>query len=267
MARVITIASNKGGTGKTTTAVNFSAALRAKGYDVLIIDYDGQANVTDTLRVDTSGGTTYDAMKERATPFINPVRVLPQGKGCGVLDVLPSCSDLSALDVELGNEPDRLTRFTDIVAKYRTWYDVVIIDTAPVLGLLTLSALYAADELITTVQPEYLAVKGLLTINETVEALNNNRQSSGFPGIKVLFTQYDRRKSLHRMTAEQVEAAGFQVFGTRIRENVALGEAPAAGLDIYRYNPNSNGAADYRAFTTEYLNGVKLNHVAHKYGK
>lgn len=264
MAKVITIASNKGGTGKTTTAVNFAAGLRAKGYDVLIIDYDGQANVTDTLRVDASGGTIYDAMKEQATPFVEAVRVLPPGEGVGVLDVLPSCADLSALDVELATAADRLTRFAEVVGKYRTRYDVVVIDTAPELGLLTLSALYAADEIITTVQPEYLAVKGLLTVNETIEALFANR-SGLTPGITVLFTQYDRRKGLHRMTVEQVEAAGFQVFNTRIRDNVALGEAPAAGMDIYRYNPNSNGAADYQALTSEYLDGHKVHHVNHRY--
>lgn len=264
MARVITIASNKGGTGKTTTAVNFASSLRARGYDVLIIDYDGQANVTDTLRVDATGGTIYDAMKEQATPFVEPVRVMTPGEGSGVLDVLPSCADLSALDVELATDADRLTRFADVVGKYRHRYDAVIIDTAPELGLLTLSALYAADEIITTVQPQYLAVKGLLKINETVAALCGTRPGS-VPGIAVLFTQYDRRKSLHRLTVEQVEAAGFLVFNTRIRDNVALGEAPAAGTDIYRYNPNSNGAADYTAFTVEYLNGHKLNHVNHKY--
>ena len=131
MAKVITVATNKGGTGKTTTAVNFGAGLRLRGYDVLVIDYDGQANVTDTLRVSTDNGTTYDTMKAKTTPYVQPVRVLPPGDGVGVLDVLPSCTDLSALETEMSNQPDRITRFAAVVNKYRDKYDVEVIDTAP----------------------------------------------------------------------------------------------------------------------------------------
>lgn len=263
MARIITIANNKGGVGKTTTAVSMGAALRSRGYDVLIIDYDGQANVTDTLRVDTRGGTTYDTMKARLTPHVEPSRVLDVEPGAGVLDVLPSTLNLSALETELSNQPDRLTRFAGVVDKYRDKYDVVIIDTPPTLGLLTISAIYAADEMIIAVQPQYLAVKGLLSLTDAVKTIATNR---GRPvEVKILFTQYDRRKSLHKLTADQVEAAGFRTFATKIRDNVALGEAPAAGVDIFRYAPRSNGAADYNALTDEYLNAHKIRHVKHGY--
>jgi len=261
MARIITIANNKGGVGKTTTAVSMGAALRLRGYDVLLIDYDGQANVTDTLRVSTQGGTTYDTMQRHATPYVNPARVLTVEQGAGVLDVLPSTLNLSALETELSNQADRLTRFAGVVDKYRDKYDVIIVDTPPTLGLLTISAIYAADELIIAVQPQYLAVKGLLSLTDAVKTIATNR---GRPvEVKILFTQYDRRKSLHKLTAEQVEAAGFHTFDTKIRDNVALGEAPAAGVDIFRYAPRSNGAADYNALTDEYLNGHKLRHVKH----
>lgn len=260
MARIITIANNKGGVGKTTTAVSLGAALRNRGYDVLIIDYDGQANVTDALRVPTSGGTTYDAMKRHA-PYIQPARILTAEAGAGVLDVLPSTFDLSALETELSNQSDRVTRFSTVADKYRDKYDAVIVDTPPTLGLLTISALYAADEMIITVQPQYLAVKGLLQLNDAVTTIAGNR---GAPiGVYVLFTQYDRRKGLHRLTVEQVEAARFRTFETKIRDNVALGEAPAVGVDIFRYAPKSNGAADYDALTTEYLNAHKLRHLKH----
>ena len=263
MARIITIANNKGGVGKTTTAVSLGAALRLRGYDVLIIDYDGQANVTEALRVPTDAGTTYDAMKRPVTPYVQPARVLNTEGGAGVLDVLPSTFDLSALETEIANQSDRVTRFTTVADKYREKYDVVIVDTPPTLGLLTISALYAADEMIITVQPQYLAVKGLLSLYDAVNTIGGNRGEQ--LDAVVLFTQYDRRKGLHRLTVEQVEAAGFRAFDTKIRDNVALGEAPAAGVDIFRYAPRSNGARDYEALTAEYLNAHRLRHVKHGY--
>ena len=263
MARILTIANNKGGVGKTTTAVNLAAALRLRGYDVLIIDYDGQANVTDTLRVTTANGTTYDAMKKRVTPYIPPVRVLAaEGKGVGVLDVLPSCFDLSALDTELADAPDRLTRFATVADKYRDKYDVIVVDTPPTLGLLTISALYATDDLIVTVQPQYLAVKGLLALDDAIATVAGNRDVR-IPTF-VVFTQFDRRKGLHRLTVDQVTGAGFRTFETKIRDNVALGEAPAVGLDIFRYNPKSNGAQDYDDLTTEYLDAHKVAKSKHR---
>lgn len=261
MARVITVANNKGGVGKTTTAVTLAVALRNRGYDVLLIDYDGQANATDALRVPTTGGTTYDTMKRPVTPYVTPARVFDTTKGAGFLDVLPSTSDLSALESEIANQPDRVTRFAQVVAKYRDRYDVVLIDTPPTLGLLTISALYAADELFITVQPQYLAVKGLVDLNNVVSSVSENRGE--WVPVYVLFTQYDRRKSLHRTTVEQVAGAGFRTFATKIRDNVALGEAPAFGTDIFTYAPRSNGAQDYADLTDEYLKIHKLRHVKH----
>ena len=263
MARIITVANNKGGVGKTTTAVSMGAALRRRGYDVLIIDYDGQANATDALRVPTDAGTTYDTMKARTTPYVEPARILTAEAGAGVLDVLPSTFDLSALETELSSQADRVTRFSTVAAKYRDKYDVVIVDTPPTLGLLTISAIYAADDMIITVHPQYLAVKGLLQLNDAVTTIAGNRGAN--VGVYVLFTQFDRRKGLHRLTVEQVEAAGFHTFAAKIRDNVALGEAPAAGVDIFRYAPRSYGAQDYDALTDEYLNAHKLRHVRHGY--
>ena len=258
MPRIITVANNKGGVGKTTTAVSIGAALRNRGYDVLIIDYDGQANATATLRVPTSGGTTYVGMKTPATAKVPPVRVLAPEGSAGVLDVVPSCADVSTLENGLTGQPDRLTRFATFVGRYRDDYDVIIVDTPPALGLLSMSAICAADDLIIAVQPHYLAAKGLLDLNNAITAVRAERLNQ-----YVLFTQYDRRKGLHRLTVEQAEGAGFHVFATKIRDNVALAEAPAAGLDIFRYAPRSNGAADYDAVTDEYLNGRKLRHVKH----
>ena len=255
MARIITICNNKGGVGKTTTAVNLGAGLMLNGYNVLLIDYDGQSNLTETLRVPVSQDcNTYAAMKEHTTPYMAPIEIMHSDdrKSSGALSVLPSVTDLSALEVEMAAEPDRITRFSTVVEKYRDKYDFILIDTPPTLGLLTLSALYAADEVIIAVQPQYLAVRGLVSLMNIIRKVEELR--GGGLTFNVLFTQYDKRKSLHRLTAEQVTAAGFQVFATKIRDNVALGEAPATGNDIFRYAPNSNGAQDYAALTTEYLN-------------
>ncbi len=258
MCRVIAIANNKGGCGKTTTAANVGAALRLTGRDVLLIDADGQANLTASMGVAaTAGRTTFDALKQPAAPYIEPVRVQDATRNprAGVLDLLPAVPDLAAVEAGLVNEPDRLSRFRAYVDRYRSHYDAILIDTPPAVGMLTISALYAADAVVIAVQPQYLAVQGLISLNGIVERLNAGGAEIEPP--RVLFTQFDRRKSLHRATVEQVEAAGFRVYRTRIRENVALGEAPAAGLDIFRYAPRSNGAADYKVLTDEMLNTKK----------
>ena len=264
MARVYTIANNKGGCGKTATAVNLAAALRLRGFDVLCIDADAQANLTACLGVEaTAGRTMFDALKQRNAAYIDPVRVLnPEGRTVGRLDVLPSTRDLSAVEVGLAQERDRLTRFRTFVDKYRDQYDVVFIDTPPALGLLTLSALYASDGVIITVQPQYLAVQGLISLRDTVENLKAN--GAAILTERVLFTQYDGRKGLHRLTVEQVTAAGFPVFRTIIRDNVALGEAPATGTDIFRYNRRSRGAVDYAALADELKETDKLKHYKHQ---
>lgn len=270
MARIIAIANNKGGCGKTTTAANVAAALRLGGLDVLIIDADGQANLTAYLGVSNPapGFSTFDALKAPITPFIEPLRVLDAEPGtgaAGVLDVLPAVPDLSAIEAGLVTEADRLTRFRTVADKYRTRYDCIIIDTPPAVGTLTVGALFAADAVIIAVQPEYLAVQGLLSLSRAIDTLNAN--GANIRETRVLFTRYDKRKGLHRLTVEQVEAAGFRSYRTKIRDNVALGEAPAAGLDIFRYAPRSNGAADYRALADEIQERRPIKHVKHNNSK
>ena len=263
MGKIIAIANNKGGVGKTTTAVNLAAALRLRGYDVLLVDYDGQCNLTETLRVPADGGTIYEAMGSRPRQ-VTPARLLSVDGKTGVLDVLPASPDLAALDLELSKAPDRLTRFAGIVETYRQGYDVVLVDTPPALGLLSVSALYAADAAILTLQPHYLAVRGLVTLSDTIKTIGTNR-GRALP-FSILFTQADNRKSLHRLVIEQVNASGYDVHTTTIRENIALAEAPATGTDIFRYKRNSNGAKDYAAFCDEYLRANKdIRHTKHGY--
>ncbi len=251
--KVITICNNKGGVGKTTTAVNVGAGLRRRGYNILLIDCDGQSNLTASLRVPvTKDCNTYNALTTKKT--ITPVEVLPVDGGAGSLSVLPSVPNLSLLEVEISQEPDRITRLNDIVRGYGKKYDYIIIDTPPTLGLLTLGALYASTEVFITAQPQYLAVAGLVSVTDIIRRVAKMR--GGALPYKVLFTQYDKRKSLHRLAVEQVTCAGVPVFNAKIRDNVALGEAPAYGCDIFTYAPHSNGAVDYNAVVEEYLNGV-----------
>lgn len=264
MAKVTVITNNKGGVAKTTTAVNLAAALRGSGLDVLCIDLDGQCNLTDTFGADASGGGTFDALKERISPYVQPVRVRPsEGKGgAGVLDVLPATRDLWALEVMLSNEPDRVTRFRTVVEKYRDKYDVIVIDTTPTMGLLSISALYAADNAIIPTNPDFLSTRGLVSLNNTVRDINANRSVP--LDYRVLFCKYDKRKGLHRLTVEQIRAA-FPTYGTIIRGNVSLEEAPAANADIFTYAPRSYGAQDYAAFADEYVRTYKVRHLNHKY--
>lgn len=263
MAKVITIANNKGGVGKTTTAVNFGASLRLRGYDVLLMDYDGQRNLSEALRVPATGGTIYDAMKDPRRN-VSPVRLLSVEQGAGVLDVLPASRDLSALETELAKASDRVTRLSGIIERWREQYDVILIDTPPALGLLSVSALYACDAALVTAQPNYLAALGLVQLDETIKTIETNR-GRALP-YSILFTQTDGRKSLHRIVIEQVRAKGYNVHATTIRDNIALAEAPATGTDIFRYKPRSNGAKDYALLAKEYLYRNKdIKHTRHGY--
>lgn len=255
MATITAIANNKGGCGKTTTAVNLGAALRRRGYNALLVDLDGQSNLTASFGLTTARDNSTFAALDGAGHFIQPTPALPKEKGVGALDVLPATRDLAALDLALAAAPDRLERVAAALDAYRSRYDVILIDTPPAIGALTIGALYAADNVIITIQPQFLAVSGLVALAQAVATIEKNR-GRALP-YEVLLTQYDRRKSLHRLTEEQV-AASFTTFSTKIRDNVALGEAPAAGLDIFNYAPRSNGAADYAALALEYLRTNKL---------
>lgn len=263
MARVTVITNNKGGVAKTTTAVNLAVALRGSGFDVLAVDLDGQANLTDTLNVDTSTaqGTTFDTLKARTTPYVQPVRVMEAGKGVGFLDVLPATRDMFATEAMLANEPDRVARLGNVIAKYRERYDVILIDTTPTIGLLSISALYTADNAVITSNPDFLSSRGLVSVRGTIDDINANRPVP--LDYRVLFCKYDRRKTLHRMTVEQF-GASFPTFSTVIRSNVALEEFPAGGTDVFSYAPRSAGAQDYRAFADEFIKLYKLKHVRHK---
>lgn len=253
MSRIISVANNKGGVGKTTTVINLGAGLQRQGKRVLLIDSDPQANMSQSLRIINQDRNIYRAMKGE-TP-LDPVEILPG------LDAIPSTLDLSGAEIELATEPGREYILKELIEPLRNRYNYILIDTPPSLGILTVNALTASQEVIIPLQAEYLATQGLTRLLEIVgkiqKRLNKDLSIGG-----VFMTQYDSRKILNREVAKFIKTYFEQdLFKTRVRDNIALAEAPAQGLDIFRYSPKSNGAQDYQALTREILskNGKHSN--------
>lgn len=249
MTKIIAVMNHKGGVGKTTTTtINLAAALQQKKKRVLVIDLDGQANLTESFGLSIEEEqTVYGAMKgEYPLPLVG----LSNG-----LTVVPSCLDLSAAESELINEPGRELILKGLIAKTLDTrkFDYVLIDCPPSLGLLTLNALTAADYLIIPVQAQFLAMRGMAKITNVIEIvkerLNPNLNIGG-----IVITQFDKRKTLNKSVTEIInESFCDKVFKTLIRDNVALAEAPIKGRNIFEYNKNCNGAKDYMALAQEVL--------------
>jgi len=245
MGKVISISNHKGGVGKTTSAINIGAALNKLGKKVLLIDLDPQANLSQSLGLINKEKNIYAALKGDCR--LAPITVL---KG---LDVIPSTLDLSGAEIELSSEPGREYILKELIEEVRSAYDYIIIDSPPSLGLLTINSFTAADEIIIPLQAQFLAMQGLAKLVEVVEKIKS-RLNKGLKVGGVFITQYDGRKVLNRDVVETINTHfKSEVFKTKIRDNIALAEAPAQGLDIFRYSAKSNGAEDYMALAKEII--------------
>lgn len=240
-AKVISVLNHKGGVGKTTTTINLGGALRQKGYKVLLIDLDGQANLTESLGFSAElPQTIYGAMKGE---YDLPIYEHKDG-----LSVVPSCLDLSA---------GRELILAHLIKGQKEKFDYILIDCPPSLSLLTLNALTASDRLIIPVQAQFLAMRGMAKLMQVVHKVQQ-RLNSDLSIAGVLITQYDGRKNLNKSVSELVQET-FQgkVFSTHIRNSIALAEAPTQGQDIFHYAPKSAGAEDYEKVCNELLTEIK----------
>jgi chromosome partitioning protein len=253
MAKIYALANQKGGVGKTTTAVNLGAYLSTIGLRVLIVDADPQSNTTSSLGIDKNqvGLSTYDALVDHYP--IAEVIVPTRWKR---LYLVPSSPDLAAAEVEMVNEAEREFLLRQAIAPVADMYEYVLIDCPPSLGLLTVNALAAAvDGVIIPVQCEYLALEGLTDLLNTVHLVRE--QLSPKLSIRgLVMTMYDARNNLSQQVVEEVRKHfGSQVFKTTIPRNVRLGEAPSFGKPIMSYSPSSTGARAYQSLTVEILRG------------
>ncbi len=245
MTRIIAISNHKGGVGKTTSCINIGAGLEKEGKKVLLIDLDPQANLTQSLGVDDPQTTIYEALKGETK--LKPLQVHEQ------LYIIPSTLDLSGAELELSTEAGREFILKELLEAIDNTFDFILIDCPPSLGLLTINALTAANEVLIPLQAHYLPLRGLTKIIEVIDKvqkrLNRSLQIGG-----VFITHYDRRKILNRDVAEAI-TSNFdgKVYETKIRDNISLAEAPTAGIDIFRYNEKSHGAEDFRNLCNEIL--------------
>lgn len=251
MGKIIAIANQKGGVGKTTTSVNLAASLGVLEKKVLLIDADPQANATSGLGIDVMSVETgtYQLLEHNS-----PAKDCILETDSPNVDIIPAHIDLVAIEIELVDKDERESMLKQAILHLKAEYDYILIDCAPSLGLLTLNALTAADSVLIPIQCEYFALEGLGKLLNTIKSVQkiHNRELD-IEGL--LLTMYDSRLRLSNQVVEEVKKHfNDMVFKTIIQRNVRLGEAPSYGESIINYDVSSRGATNYLSLAKEIIN-------------
>ena len=248
--KIFAVINQKGGVGKTTTAVNLSAALGAEKKQVLLVDLDPQGNATSGLGIEKGrlNHCVYDVLLSDFPVYQAIIPDVSEG-----LDVLPATINLAGAEVELVNEMARENRLKDALSQLRGRYDYIIVDCPPSLGLLTVNAFVASDKLIIPVQCEFYALEGVTKLLDSMQRVKS-RLNPSLDIFGVLLTMYDSRTTLSKQVAEEVRNYfGRRVFNTMIPRTVKLSEAPSFGEAIIEYAPENKGAIAYSELAKEVI--------------
>lgn len=256
--KVVAIANQKGGVGKTTTAINLSAALAILGQKVLLIDLDPQANATSGLGIDAEAGDSlYLPLIGQGTAT---ERIRPTGRDN--YWIIPSDMDLAGVEIELARTGTHLTRLTEVIGEIKNSYDLdfCILDTPPSLGVLMTSALAASDEILTPLQCEWFGLEGLAKILHVVRQIQASGANSNLRHEGILMTMYDGRTNLARQVVEQVkEHLPNSLYDSIIPRSIRLGESPSFGHTIFEHDRYGSASAAYLTTAREFLKrrGIK----------
>ncbi len=247
--RLISVVNQKGGVGKSTSAINMSTYLARSGFNTLLVDLDPQSNATSGLGIypDDIKKSTYDAIINNTAP-----EEVVFNTDYERLDILPSSEKLSGAEVELVSSFKREYRLKKILDKLQQYYDYILVDCSPALGLLTINALTATKEVLIPLQCEYYALEGIARLLTTVELVRNNlNKELEISGVAL--TMYTRTKLSNQAVKEIKKYFPGKVFKTIIPRNIRLAEAPSFGKPIFEYAPNCRGAKAYEALTKELI--------------
>ncbi len=239
---IISIANQKGGVAKTTTALNLGAGLNQEGYKALLIDLDSQTDLTTGLGIPKTQYTISDVLQGRAVS--KAIIKLDNG-----ISIIPADKDLKSIQMNLSKFDILSKALKDI----KNDYDYIVMDTSPGINVLTINAILTSNMILIPITPEYLALRGLKDFSETIEQLNKKFDLTPAK-IKILITNYDQRKGHHREAVQLIEKHfKKELLNIRIRTNVSLTEAISQAQNIYEYQPLSHGSQDYKALTKEII--------------